>query len=134
LDLQNRSRTKNPTPTPSAFKNPTPPKNFRFIATPTPTPQPCSHMYWGKRCLHSVADQNVHHLEKPFSSKYHAKATWTVGYYLTEVLRWELNNSYTYYLFRDLVDNSALFDVRLIPSRSRQALVTRGEQPKNMKN
>jgi len=29
-------------------------------------------------CLHSLADQNVHRLEKMFSTKYHAKATWTV--------------------------------------------------------
>ena len=37
-----------------------------------------SHMYWGKLCLHSLADQNVHHLEKVFSTKYRTKATWTV--------------------------------------------------------
>jgi len=37
-----------------------------------------SHMYWGKLCLHSLADQNVHRLEKNFSTKYHAKTTWTV--------------------------------------------------------
>ena len=37
-----------------------------------------SHMYWGKICLYSLADQNVHRLKKKFSRKYHAKATWTV--------------------------------------------------------
>jgi len=37
-----------------------------------------SHMYWGKLCLHSHADQNVHRLEKMFSTKYHTKATWTI--------------------------------------------------------
>jgi len=29
-------------------------------------------------CLHTVTDQNVHRLEKILSTKYHAKATWTV--------------------------------------------------------
>jgi len=37
-----------------------------------------SHTYWGKLCLHSLADQNVHRVEKIFSTKYHAKATWVV--------------------------------------------------------
>jgi len=41
-------------------------------------------------------------------------------YYLNEVLRWELYSSYIE-IFRDQVDNSALFDLRLIFSRSRQA-------------
>jgi len=40
-----------------------------------------SYMYWGKICLHTHSrrsDENVHRLEKMFSRKYHAKATWTV--------------------------------------------------------
>jgi len=36
-------------------------------------------MYWRKICLHSLADQNVHRLEKMFSTKYHTKETWTVA-------------------------------------------------------
>jgi len=35
-----------------------------------------SHIYWGK--IHSLADQNVHRLQKMFSTNYHAKATRTV--------------------------------------------------------
>jgi len=35
------------------------------------------HACWGKICLHSLADQNAHRLEKMFSTKYQAKATWT---------------------------------------------------------
>jgi len=50
------------------------------------------------------------------STKYHAKQFEL--YYLTEVLRWELYNS-SPNMFRDLVHNSALFDVKLILSRSR---------------
>ena len=57
---------------------------------------------------------------RKFSTKYHAKATWTV--LLAWSCRWQLYNSYAPWLFRDLVNNSALFDLRLIPSRSRQAL------------
>jgi len=41
-------------------------------------------------------------------------------YYLIEVLWWELYSSYTK-MFRDQVDNSALFGLRLIFSWSRQA-------------
>ena len=37
-----------------------------------------SHMHWGKICLQSLADHSVHRLEKMFSTKYHAKATWSV--------------------------------------------------------
>jgi len=34
-------------------------------------------------CLHSLAHQTVHRFEKMFSKKYHAKAIWTVGCYMT---------------------------------------------------
>jgi len=68
---------------------------------------------------HTFADQNVHRLENK-STKYHAKQL--EPYYLTEILSWELYNIYTYQLFCDLVDIAGLFDLRLIPSRSGQAL------------
>jgi len=93
MELDFRNQTKNPTPTPSAVRNSTPPKNLRLIATPATTPQLCSHMHWGKICLHSLVGQNVLRLKKCPPRNITQKQR--EPYYMTEGLRWDLYNSYT---------------------------------------
>jgi len=47
-----------------------------------------------RKDMHSLADQNVHHFEK--CSQRNITQKQFERYYLTEVLQWELYNSYTY--------------------------------------